>query len=51
MEVAVQITMYSKIVYNWAVSEAEFLGVELNSSEGRLFWKKNAREAALRLMK
>ena len=51
VETAVQIVMYSKIVYNWTVSEAGFLGVDLNTPEGRVFFKKNAREAALRLIK
>ncbi len=51
METAVQVVMYSKVVYNWVVSEAEFLGVGLNTSEGRVFFKQNAREAALRLIR
>lgn len=51
METAVQVVMYSKSVYNWVVSEAEFLGVDLSTVEGREFFKKNAREAALRLIK
>lgn len=51
METAIQVVMYSKVVYNWVVSEAEFLGVDLNSVEGREFFRKNAREAALRLIR
>lgn len=51
IEVAVQVVMYSKTILNWVVSEAEFLGVDLNTPEGHVFFKKNAREAALRLIK
>lgn len=51
METAVQVAMYSKSVYNWVVSEAEFVGVDLNTPAGREFFKKNAREAAERLLK
>lgn len=51
IETAIQVTMYSKIVYNWVVSEADFLGVDLNTPEGHEFFKKNAREAALRLIR
>lgn len=51
MEAAIQVMMYSKSVYNWVVSEAEFLGVDLNSTEGREFFRKNAREAAIRMIK
>lgn len=51
MEAAVQVVMYSKTVYNWVVSEAEFIGVDLNTPEGHEFFKKNAREAALRMIK
>ena len=51
LETAVQVMMYSKIVYNWVIAEAEFVGVNLNSVEGREFFKKNAREAALRMLK
>ncbi len=51
METAIQVVMYFKVVYKWVVSEAEFLGVDLNSVEGREFFRKNAREAALRLIR
>jgi len=51
MEVEIQITMYSKVIYNWVISEAEFLGVDLSSSEGKKFFRENAREAAIRLLK
>ena len=51
IETAIQVVMYSKAVYNWVVSEAEFIGVDLNSAEGREFFCKNAREAALRMIK
>lgn len=51
METAVQVVMFSKTIYNWTISEAEFLGVDLNSVEGREFFRKNAREAALKLIK
>ena len=51
MDTAVQVVMYSKMVYNWVVSEAEFLGMDLNTPEGHEFFKKNAREAALRMIK
>ena len=51
METAIQVVMYSKTIYNWVVSEAEFLGVDLNTPTGHEFFKKNAREAALRLIK
>jgi len=51
MEIAVNVVMYSKIVNNWVASEADFLGVDLNTPEGHVFFKKNAREAALKLLK
>ena len=51
IEVAVQVMMYSKIINNWVVSEAEFIGVDLNTPEGHEFFKKNAREAALKLIR
>ena len=51
METAIQVAMYSKSVYNWVVSEAEFLGIDLNTAEGREFFKKQAREAAIRLLR
>lgn len=51
IEVATQVMMFSKIVMNWVASESEFLGVDLNSVEGRKFFLKNSREAALRLIK
>jgi len=51
IEAAVQVVMYSKIINNWVVSEAEFIGVDLNTPEGHEFFKKNAREAALRLIR
>lgn len=51
METAIQVVMYSKIVYNWTVSEAEFLGVDLNTPEGHEFFRRNAREAALRMIR
>jgi len=51
METAVQVVMYSKVIYNWVISEAEFLGIDLNSLEGKGFFRKNAREAAIRLLK
>ena len=51
METAIQVVMYSKAVYNWVISEAEFIGIDLNTPEGHKFFKKNAREAALRMLK
>ena len=51
MDTAVQVVMYSKMVYNWVVSEAEFIGMDLNTPEGHIFFRKNAREAALRMIK
>jgi len=51
IETAAQVMMFSKAVYNWVVSEAAFIGVDLNTVEGHEFFRKNAREAALRMIK
>jgi hypothetical protein len=51
VEQAIQVLMFSKIVYNWVVSEAEFLGIDLNTPTGKEFFKKHAREAAMRLIR
>lgn len=51
MEIATQVVMYSKVISNWVISEAEFMGIDLNSPEGRKFFAENARAAALRLLK
>jgi len=50
-EVAAQVLMYSKTVYNWVVSEAEFLGIDLNTPKGHDFFKENARKAAEKILK
>jgi len=51
IEIAVQVTMFSKVISNWVISEAEFTGVNLDSPEGKKFFAENARKAALRLLK
>ena len=50
VETAVQVVMFSKNVYNWVVAQAKFLNIDLNTPEGKEFFKKNARGAAERLV-
>jgi len=50
IEIAVQVMMFSRNVYNWVAAQADFLNVDLNTPEGKEFFKKNAREAAERLV-
>lgn len=48
LEMAVQVLMYSKNIYNWVASEARFMNISLDTPEGRKFFMENARKAALR---
>ena len=49
-QVAVKVLIQSKQVKKWVQSEAKFLGVDLNSPEGKLFWEREAKAAAVRMI-
>ena len=51
LENAIKVLMESRIVKNWVESQAEHLGVDLNTLEGREFFKREARAQAERLIK
>lgn len=51
IETAIEVLMESKIVRNWVEGEAQFLGVDLATTRGREFYAREARLAALRLIK
>ncbi len=51
IEVAICVLMESRIVKNWVKSEAKFLGVDLNTPQGREFYQREARAAAERFIK
>ena len=50
-EIAISVLMESRIVRNWVNSQAKFLGVKLDSPEGKTFFETHARAAAERLIK
>jgi len=49
-EVAVKVLMQSKQVRKWVQSQAKFLGVDLNTPEGEIFWEREARAAAVKMI-
>ncbi len=51
IEAAVQVMMYSKTIYNWVISEAEFVGTDLNTPAGHEFFRQKAREAAEKIIR
>ena len=51
IETAILVLMESAQVRNWVESEAKFLGVDLQTPEGKEFYAREARAAAERLIK
>lgn len=51
IETTIRVLMESRSVKNWVDAEARFLGVNLNTLEGQEFYKREARQAAERLLK
>lgn len=51
IEAAVKVLMQSEYVGNWVRSEAKFLGVDLDTPEGKNFFDRVAREMAERLVR
>lgn len=50
LEIAIEVAMQSKSVRKWVTAEAQFLGVNPYTSEGKEFYRRNARAAAKRLL-
>lgn len=50
IETAILVLMESAQVRNWVESEAKFLGVNLQTPQGKEFWQREARAAAMRLI-
>jgi len=51
LETTIRVLMESQAVKNWVSAEAKFLGVDLDTPAGKVFWEREARAAAERLMK
>jgi len=51
LETAIRVLMKSRRVTNWVKSQAEFLGVDLNTPAGQEFYERNARAYAETLIK
>lgn len=51
VETAIRVLIQSKKVRNWVKSQADFLGVDLDTAEGQEFFEKNARAEAERLIR
>lgn len=51
IETAIKVLMKSKKVRNWVTSQANFLGVDLDTAEGQEFFEKHARAEAERLIR
>lgn len=50
IETAIRVAMESKQVKEWVKGQAKFLGVDLSTHEGRVFYEREARVAAKRLI-
>ena len=50
IETAVLVLMESNQVKNWVIGQARFLGVDLDTPQGKEFWQREARAAAMRLI-
>lgn len=51
IETALEVLRESDIVRKWVQSQANFLGVDLNTPEGAAFLEKNSTKMARRLLK
>lgn len=51
IETAIRVLMQSRAVKNWVESEAKFLGINLDTPAGKIFFEKQSRAAAERLIK
>lgn len=50
-ETAVRVLMRSQIVMNWVKAEAAFFNIKPGTAEWSEFFRKNARKAAVRLIR
>ena len=51
IETTVRVLMQSNIVGHWVGGEAKFLGIDLDTPEGKTFFREHSRAAAKRLIK
>lgn len=51
IEAAVKVLMQSQYVKNYVKAEANFLGVNLDTPEGKKFFERTARETAEKLIR
>ncbi len=50
-DIAIKVFMESRMVRHWAESQAELLGVDLNTPKGQEFYNRERRAYAEKLMK
>ncbi len=50
IETAIKVLLESKQVRKWVQAEADFLEVDLDTPEGKQFWEREARAAAMRMI-
>jgi len=51
VEIALRVVAESKAVRNWVISEAQFLGIDLNTPRGQEFYRNASRAAAEGIIK
>ncbi len=50
VETAIKVAMESKQVKKWVEGQARFFGVDLDTPDGKVFYEREARAAAKRLI-
>ncbi len=50
VETAIRVAMESKQVKKWVKGQARFLGVDLDTPDGKVFYERESRAAAKRLL-